>query len=399
MVMKPEPLAGAIRAAREKAPGARTILMTPQGRVFTQAVAAELAGLPGLILVCGRYEGVDDRLCGDLIDEELSIGDYVLTGGELPAMVVIDAVTRLIPGALGGEDSAARDSFSAGRLEHAHYTRPPVFEASEVPGVLLTGHHRNIERWRLASSLHADLRQPAGPLAGPAADGRGGGSAPALARGHREASRRGARGGAGRRAENRAAAEMPRLYLALVHYPVVNRRGEVIASALTNLDLHDIARAAKTFGVQAYFRGHPAGRPAGFRRADRGPLDDGPGCGTGARPPSGHGTGAGDGVDCGGHRHHHGHRGRTAAGGGHLRPAAARPPSIARRCAPTIAGGRRCLLVFGTAWGLAPEAIAGADRVLAPIAGTADYNHLAVRSAAAIVLDPVCWEERHRVIA
>ena len=153
MVMKPEPLAGAIRAARGKAPGARTILMTPQGRVFTQAVAAELAGLPGLILVCGRYEGVDDRLCEELIDEEVSIGDYVLTGGELPAMVVIDAVTRLIPGALGGEDSAERDSFSAGRLEHAHYTRPPVFEASEVPGVLLTGHHRNIERWRLASSL------------------------------------------------------------------------------------------------------------------------------------------------------------------------------------------------------------------------------------------------------
>ena len=153
MVMKPEPLAGAIRAAREKAPGASIVLMTPQGRVFTQAVAAELAGLPGLILVCGRYEGVDDRLCGELIEEELSIGDYVLTGGELPAMVVIDAVTRLIPGALGGEDSAALDSFSAGRLEHAHFTRPPVFEASEVPGVLLSGHHRNIEQWRLASSL------------------------------------------------------------------------------------------------------------------------------------------------------------------------------------------------------------------------------------------------------
>lgn len=153
MVMKPGPLAGAIRAAREKAPGARTLLMTPQGRVFTQAVAAELAGLPRLILVCGRYEGVDDRLCEELIDEELSIGDYVLTGGELPAMVVMDAVVRLIPGALGGADSAARDSFSDGRLEHAHYTRPPVFEDSAVPGVLLTGHHLHIERWRLASSL------------------------------------------------------------------------------------------------------------------------------------------------------------------------------------------------------------------------------------------------------
>ncbi len=153
MVMKPEPLAAAIRAAQASAPGARTVLMTPQGRVFTQAAAAELAALPGLILVCGRYEGVDDRLGAGLIDDELSVGDYVLSGGEPAAWVVIDAVTRLIPGALGGEDSAEKDSFSDGRLEHAHFTRPPVFEGESVPEVLLTGHHRRIERWRRESSL------------------------------------------------------------------------------------------------------------------------------------------------------------------------------------------------------------------------------------------------------
>ena len=153
MVMKPEPLAAAIRAAQERLPAARTVLMTPQGRVFTQTVAREMAALPGLILVCGRYEGVDDRLCGELIADEVSIGDYVLTGGEIAAMAVIDAVTRLIPGVLGGADSAARDSFSNGLLEHAHYTRPPVFEGAAVPAVLLSGHHRNIERWRRESSL------------------------------------------------------------------------------------------------------------------------------------------------------------------------------------------------------------------------------------------------------
>jgi tRNA (guanine37-N1)-methyltransferase len=153
MVMKPEPLAGAIRSARQTAPGARTILMSPQGRVFTQAVAAELAAQKGLILVCGRYEGVDDRLCQELIAEELSIGDYVLTGGEVAAMAVIDAVTRLIPGVLGGAGSAEHDSFSDGLLEHAHYTRPPVFEGEAVPGVLLSGHHLEIERWRRESSL------------------------------------------------------------------------------------------------------------------------------------------------------------------------------------------------------------------------------------------------------
>lgn len=153
MVMKPEPLAAAIRAAQERLPAARTVLMTPQGRVFTQTLAREMAALPGLILVCGRYEGVDDRLCGELITDEVSIGDYVLTGGEIAAMAVIDAVTRLIPGVLGGADSAARDSFSNGLLEHAHYTRPPVFEGAAVPAVLLSGHHRNIERWRRESSL------------------------------------------------------------------------------------------------------------------------------------------------------------------------------------------------------------------------------------------------------
>jgi tRNA (guanine37-N1)-methyltransferase len=104
-------------------------------------------------MICGRYEGVDERICHDLIDYEISIGDYVLTGGELAAMIIVEAVTRFIPGALGGKDAAENDSFSNGLLEHAHYTRPRIFEGREVPEVLLSGHHREIERWRLESSL------------------------------------------------------------------------------------------------------------------------------------------------------------------------------------------------------------------------------------------------------
>jgi tRNA (guanine37-N1)-methyltransferase len=153
MVMKPEPLAGAIRAANRKCPSAKTILLSPQGRVFDQAVANELAAYEGLVLVCGRYEGVDERISHDLIDDEISIGDYVLTGGELAAMVVIDAVTRQIPGTLGGEDAAEKDSFSNGLLEHPHYTRPQVFEGKAVPEVLLSGHHEAIENWRLESAM------------------------------------------------------------------------------------------------------------------------------------------------------------------------------------------------------------------------------------------------------
>ena len=157
MVMKPEPLAGAIRAATRTVPEAKTVLLTPQGRVFDQSMAQELSSFDGLILVCGRYEGVDERVCHDLIDYEISTGDYVLTGGELAAMIVIDAVTRLIPGTLGGEQAAEKDSFANGLLEHAHYTRPSVFEGNAVPEVLLSGHHQKIDKWRLQSSLMRTL--------------------------------------------------------------------------------------------------------------------------------------------------------------------------------------------------------------------------------------------------
>jgi len=157
MVMKPEPLAAAIRDTAKTISGAKTVLLTPQGRVFDQKMARELALSDGLILVCGRYEGVDERICHDLIDYEISIGDYVLTGGELAGMIIIDAVTRLIPGALGGEDAAAKDSFSEDLLEHAHYTRPSNFEDHAVPEVLLSGHHQEIENWRLESSVMRTL--------------------------------------------------------------------------------------------------------------------------------------------------------------------------------------------------------------------------------------------------
>ena len=157
MVMKPEPLAGAIRAANRKCPSAKTILLSPQGRVFDQELANELAAFEGLVLVCGRYEGVDERISHDLIDHEISIGDYVLTGGELAAMVVIEAVTRQIPGTLGGEAAAEKDSFSNGLLEHAHYTRPQVFEGTAVPDILLSGHHEEIENWRLESAMMRTL--------------------------------------------------------------------------------------------------------------------------------------------------------------------------------------------------------------------------------------------------
>lgn len=160
MVMKPEPLAAAIRGTRAEVEAAgassaksTTILLSPQGRVFNQDLARRMANQGHLIFVCGRYEGVDERVIASDIDLELSIGDFVLTGGEVAAMVVIDAVTRLLPGVLGNADSTEVESFSTQRLENAHYTRPPAFEGETVPEVLLSGNHRAIEAWRRESAL------------------------------------------------------------------------------------------------------------------------------------------------------------------------------------------------------------------------------------------------------
>jgi len=156
MILKPEPLAAAIdalRAGGSAAAPARVILLGPAGRRFTQAVAGELVRWPHLVLVCGRYEGVDERVSEQLVDEELSIGDYVLTGGEPAALVVADAVTRLLPGVLGDEDAPAHDSFARGLLEHPQYTRPEVFRGAAVPEVLRSGDHGRIARWRTLMSL------------------------------------------------------------------------------------------------------------------------------------------------------------------------------------------------------------------------------------------------------
>lgn len=157
MVIKPGPLAAALDHARRLAPEASVILLSAQGRRLTQEVALELSRRAGLVLVCGRYEGVDDRLCEEAIPEEISIGDYVLSGGEVAAMVVIDAVARLLPGVLGSPESAARDSFADGLLEHPHYTRPAVFAGRAVPEVLTSGDHRRIARWRKEASLWRTL--------------------------------------------------------------------------------------------------------------------------------------------------------------------------------------------------------------------------------------------------
>jgi len=164
MVMTAEPLEKAIRAARQRQASAgvkqaRTVYLSPQGRPLDHQRVMEYAALQGLVLVAGRYEGVDERLIGRAVDEEVSIGDYVLTGGELAAMVVMDAVVRQMPGALGDAESAEQDSFAGGLLDCPHYTRPEIYEGEAVPAVLLSGNHAEIARWRLKQSLGRTWRR------------------------------------------------------------------------------------------------------------------------------------------------------------------------------------------------------------------------------------------------
>ena len=159
MVMKPEPIFAAVEAVLGDEKGVPVILLSPQGRLFTHEVARELSRYPRLVLICGRYEGVDERVREHLATDEISIGDYVLSGGELAAMVIIDAVTRLLPGALGDPGATFEDSYAWGLLEYPHYTRPAVFRGWAVPEVLLSGNHAAIARWRREQALRRTLER------------------------------------------------------------------------------------------------------------------------------------------------------------------------------------------------------------------------------------------------
>ena len=161
MVMKPEPIFRAAEHVKAEywTEQTRVILLSPQGELFDQRKAEELSECPHMVLICGHYEGVDERVREHLVTDELSIGDYVLTGGEIPALVVLDSVVRLIPGVLGGEQSALEESFAEGLLEYPQYTRPPEFQGWEIPEILLSGHHAEIAKWRRTQSLRRTLQR------------------------------------------------------------------------------------------------------------------------------------------------------------------------------------------------------------------------------------------------
>lgn len=373
MVMKPEPIFAAVEAA-QKVPSPKILITSPQGKPFNQKIARKLAAEEQLMIICGHYEGIDERVLEGLGAELISLGDFVLTGGEIPALAIADGVIRLLPGVLGHEEATLEESFSEGLLEYPQYTRPPHFRGMEVPAVLLSGNHAEIAAWRRQKALERTwLNRPElleeAPL----------NQEDIIWLSHLKKGR-----------------QKPfRLFTALLHYPVYNKKSQIIGTSLTNLDLHDIARACATFGVTEYHIVQPVENQ---RRLMNDLLEHWQ-SGFGARYNP-HRQQALDLVTLSSSIEES-LEGLTQRWGETkliATSAQAHPPLIGYRAMRRVMEeeGGNYLLLFGTGWGLTDEWMSRADFRLRPLYGAGEYNHLSVRSAASIILDRLLGEKNSR---
>ncbi|MBN2139527.1 MAG: tRNA (guanosine(37)-N1)-methyltransferase TrmD [Desulfovibrionaceae bacterium] len=362
MVMTPGPLARALRSVPE--PG-RMLALTPRGRPLDQALARELSAQEALTLVCGRYEGLDERLFELFPLEPVSVGDFVLNGGEAAALCLVEAVARLLPEFMGHGDSGLEESFSEGLLEYPQYTRPEEFEGLRVPEVLTAGDHAGIAAWRRRRSLEATLRQRPELLSGARLDAADLGALKAL----------------------RPAGLGRNLYLALVHGPVLNKFGEIVTVSLTNLDLHDISRVSRSYRLGGMYALTPLEDQRALAESLIGHWLEG--AGGRANPDRAKALAQVRVMDCldsavNDLERVSGQRPRLVA-------TSARPVESAVHAAPAEVRqwleSSPVLLVLGTGHGLAPEIVDRADAVLRPLRWMDAYNHLSVRSAASVIVD------------
>jgi tRNA (guanine37-N1)-methyltransferase len=366
MVMKPEPLGDALESARMGVVKSLVILTTPQGERFSDKIAREISEYEQLIIICGRYEGVDERIRELYAEREISIGDYVLSGGEYAASIIIDAVSRFIPKVLGNEASPYDDSFGGGLLEYPQYTRPENYKGKTVPETLLSGNHKEIKKWKKRESVKRTfLRRP-------------------------DLLDRINLAFEDLKLINQLKKENPlafRVYIALVHYPVYNKDLKIVTTAFTNLDVHDIARASRTYGVKGFFLVHPVQEQRNLVEKVLRHWTEGPGISYNpTRNEALNLVQIKSSLD--------------EALEEIEKIEAMRPKIVVTDARPREnsvgylglkeeirIGKEPYLILFGTGWGIAKELIEGADYVLKPIEGLTDYNHLSVRSAAAIILD------------
>ena len=351
MVIRPEPLYNALKSIKSEK--SFVVYTSPQGVVFNQDMVEALAAKDHVILICGHYEGIDERFAEKCVDLEISIGDYVLTGGELPAMVIVDAVSRLVPGVVGRGEAVLEDSFYRGMLDHPHYTRPSVWCGLEVPEELVSGDHEKTARWRRRQAVVRTLKRRPDLLA--RANIR-----PYLSQG---------------------------VYVMLVHHPVLNKDGKTVTSAVTGLDLHDISRSCMTYGINKFIVVTPLKSQQEMVCKIVNHWEEAP---EGLNPMRSEALSllkAFDSIeDC----------------LAWIEKKEKKKPLTVATTAKKRAGAlpvfelKRILLerdlpvciLFGTSWGLADEVFSGVDVVLSPIlGGKGDYNHLSVRSAVAILLD------------
>ena len=344
LVMKPEPIVKAVETFHD---GHHCILMTPRGTPLTQKRVCELAAMPSLMIIFGRYEGVDERVIELVVDVEISVGDFVLSGGEIPAMALIDAVTRHIPGVLGNEDSIEDESFSDTLLEYPHYTRPAEFRGLSVPDILLSGNHEAVDAWRKKKALEKTSKVR-----------------PELVGDYQ-------------------------ICTGLVHYPVLDKNNTVVATSITPIDLHDLSRSSRTYGVKGFYVISPTPLQNKIAREMLEFWQDGFGAEYNKTRT--------DALSV-----MHIVEDIEAAASAIEHDTGITPEiwvTSAKKQTGSISYGEArerlrlnpqqpVLLLFGTGWGLIDAVIERADVCLEGIScPLSEYNHLSVRSAAAIIMD------------
>ncbi len=366
MLLRPEALSAALEDVREKGIKSKVVVFTPRGRPLNQKLVREIISQGDqptqLILVCPRYEGLDERFCEAHVDYELSVGDCIYMGGEVPALAFLEASARLVPGVLGNEVSTVEESFELGGIEYPQYTKPRVYRGRHVPETLLSGNHKEIGAYRKSESLDdTSLRRP--DLLPSALE-----------------------------VTPLSSKNKPPIYLALIHHPVVDKAGEIVTSSVTNLDVHDIARSVKTYDLSGYFIVHPSRTLR--RLMEKICLHWSEGKGLEYNPNRSEAlsliklVASFDDV-ISSIEAQHGMLPRVVA-------TSARPGERTidyrsfRELVPNIK--QPLLFLFGTAWGLHDSLVDRAEYRLDPIYGPANYNHLSVRSAVAIILDRLLGE-------
>ncbi|QJB56492.1 tRNA (guanosine(37)-N1)-methyltransferase TrmD [Pseudodesulfovibrio sp. zrk46] len=352
----------------------KIMMMSPRGKPLTQAKARELSTQEDVTLICGRYEGIDERLL-DLYDIELvSVGDFVLNGGETAALCLIESVARLIPGFMGHDDSGEEESFSAGLLEYPHYTRPEDWDGLKVPEVLRGGNHGAIAEWRRECSLTNTLNDRPDILPGAH-----------LTVEDIDFLRTMTRTRLGRN-----------LYIALCHYPVLNKFGEKVAVSVTNLDLHDMSRVARSYGLGGFYATTPIEDQKALAQQLLDHWKEGAGCKANPdRAEAFSKVKVFDDIEAAvlDIEKQTGQSPRLAATSARLDRRKNAEPAMTYEEVQGWLANSPVLLVFGTGHGLAEEVLSKAEGILRPVRYLDDYNHLSVRSAVAIIVDRLVGDE------